>query len=235
MPYFFRLKDYEEKKTKWMKNFLFALHDFSYGCQKVKKNENEKISFVFIYQMENIDEHELHKFEYKNEIGIPKENILVDIATIYYTGEQVDKMYKNFENYCENYELSDDDELYYETYNPNNYNLILLKDYLDSICSFYVNLTNLYIHITCETNIDSIIKNGIFPENEILSKDRIGNRVDFDEESDNKETDNEETDNSKRKYGNVDDSNKKKQKVFYKYLKYKLKYSRLKNKLFSEN
>jgi hypothetical protein len=187
MVFFFKLD--ENNKNEWYADFLYALGDFSIQCQRVKNNCKEKATFILIY-------HKLNKikkaqqvfvngrkgnFEYYTNNAIRPDEI-IGASNLNYRYSEVTQMEKDFLDKKFNQKT---DELWIridEMINNNNFKL-----------------ENIYIHITCKSNVKSILEHGLYAEKDIIQENRIGdneleNSINCDEEEDDDEDDEDEDD-----------------------------------------
>jgi hypothetical protein len=164
MPYFFRVRDIintEDNRInkKWLDIFLFALVDFAIGCRGnvvifgVLSKKIHKVIPIISYG--NINE-----FEYKTEESIGKNN--VKLLTGLTRSLSLVEL-KEIENFIKT--MTTDEELLEFIDKRQNFKPIfnmLLKHASKELTGKYPNI--LYIHITCEKNIESIQTNGLVSE-----------------------------------------------------------------------
>jgi len=187
MPYFLKLSDFfNENSEKCIDLFLFSLVEFSGGCQIVKKNVNEEATFILFYIKPKKIKRANEIYKYKNELeyytyeSIPKESI-IDNSDFFCSYEEAQEMQEAFFN---------DDH--------NNYKINMLVNILNLYNENlqYNIFKNSYIHITCKSNVNSILSNGLFAEYEILPQNKIGDRIyDYEEEEEDYENNDEDYEN----------------------------------------
>lgn len=160
MPYFYKLSDYYDNPEDWLNKVEFTIGDFIYGCET--KNNTGSIYIFLIHDIYKlIESHPKNlKYEYFTKQAIPPEFII-------FTKKKKIK----------NNDININGKL---LHNPKRelrewFEKRLKKDHNNSY----------YIHITCIENLNSIMENGIYSEEKINIKNRIGNRVNSDNLSNN--------------------------------------------------
>jgi|SaaInlStandDraft_7_1057024.scaffolds.fasta_scaffold71939_2 hypothetical protein len=214
----------DNKNYEWFNRVLFAIDDINYGCRLQNKMDEITIFFLDLTDY-NINKNEIlhdsNSYEYKTNVRIPN-NLIIGYSTI-------NLYYKNY------IQLQDIIYLIFKFICIENSNF---ED-------FHKIFNNIYIHISCLYNLNNILTYGILNESDIQLQqiNRIGDRDDEDEKK-IQEFDNE--DEKTYQFGinyihNEDFSNDTDDMDFYsasedgnenyfkKYLKYKIKYLKLKN------
>ena len=205
MPYFYKLGDYYKNPEDWLKKVEFTISDFIYGCES--KGKTGKVYIFLIDDSNNIIVPHSGglTYEYFTETEIPPKFIIF---------EKKKKINKE--------DLGHDGKLLYNT------KIQLIKWFDKRQKKNYNNLY--YIHITCEENLDSIIKNGIYAETQIKKKNRIGNRSDSNNNLNNSNLSNSSNGNDNSNGNSKNEPPQKKRKIVGAKTPNKIKNKSYKNK-----
>ena len=212
MPFFYKLDDYYKNPEEWLDKVEFTIGDFSLGCET--KGYTGNLYLFLIADIHKIIKPHSKKLKYEHftEKGIQPEFILFN-----------KKKKINNTNIIENGKLIHNQKIKIIKWVEKN----LKKDYDNSY----------YIHITCEENLDSIIENGIYSQDKINNKNKIGNRLNSNSDLSNSNLSNSNSSisslNQALIYGKT--PNKKKTKKIKKKLKPKRNISKHKNKTKKKN
>lgn len=150
MPYFFKIADYFSNTEKWLDAIKFAIGDFSQGCNEKQKGN---IMIIIIKLKDSEIRRHKHNFEYITENDVEPSK-RVGKFKIMFIHEEID-----------------DEEIF-------NKKMLYFEEQLKFLSSpeskYSIDIDNLYIHITCKSNYESIKKKGLL--HTVNDKNKIGNR-----------------------------------------------------------
>ena len=211
MPYFYKLADIFPDRNLWMEEVGYVFYDFCVGCKQRHGSYNMDFLLFMLTEQEVYRSNPLN-YEYRSINGgaIPREKIFDCQLHLNYV----------FDKYS-----VDEEKQRLTSYAGNKF-----SDYIYKIDSTLKDagdrntFSSLYVHITCEKNIESIKTNGLYADDAVLDKYEIGDRENMLQDVLEGQSDSEHESED-------GPDNPTQPRHYNKYLKYKKKYTSLKLQL----
>lgn len=158
MPFFYKVSDFldnldnVEIADRWLSDVEFTIVNIMGICGTVFEQFQPEIAIILL-RSDSINPHNL-EFEYFTDNSISSASILDQ--SLWFTEQHV----------------------YNNSFRLNAEASTRLREFLTNLQQLYPNnYNNIFMHITCSGNQDSIVENGITAERFILPENRIGDRV----------------------------------------------------------